>query len=158
MPVSLICVGKSKDRSLQDLEKEYIKRLQPFTKVSVVEVRDEANARVEREGEARRVKDEEAKRVLEKIGPQNYVVLLDLHGREVDSVAFAKKFEGLRDSGRPLVFVIAGSLGPGEELVKRADWRWKLSDLTFTHLMTRVLVLEQLYRGCMISAGRTYHK
>lgn len=158
MPVSLICVGKSKDRSLQDLEKEYIKRLQPFTKVSVVEVRDEANARVEREGEARRVKDEEAKRVLEKIGPQDYVVLLDLHGREVDSVAFAKKFEGLRDSGRPLVFVIAGSLGPGEELVKRADWRWKLSDLTFTHLMTRVLVLEQLYRGCMISAGRTYHK
>ncbi len=158
MPVNLICVGKSKDRSLQDLEKEYIKRLQPFTKVSVVEVRDEANARTEREGEARRVKDEEAKRVLEKIGPQDYVVLLDLHGREVDSVAFAKKFEGLRDSGRPLVFVIAGSLGPGEELVKRADWRWKLSDLTFTHLMTRVLVLEQLYRGCMISAGRTYHK
>ena len=57
-----------------------------------------------------------------------------------------------------LVFVIAGSLGPSSDLVKRADYRWKLSDLTFTHLMTRILVLEQIYRAFMIQNGRSYHK
>lgn len=156
--IKLFCIGKNKDASLRKLEEEYKKRLSAFDKVEIQEFKDEPDVHSEREKEAQKIKETEGRRVLEKIRPDDTVVLLDLHGKMMSSEDFAKKRAELSARGRPLVFVIAGSLGPSEELVKRADFRWKLSDLTFTHLMTRVLVLEQLYRGCMISAGRTYHK
>ncbi|WP_286139416.1 23S rRNA (pseudouridine(1915)-N(3))-methyltransferase RlmH [Faecalibaculum rodentium] len=95
--------------------------------------------------------------MLERLKPDDQVVLLDLHGDMPDSEEFSRELIRRRDAGH-LVFVIAGSLGPGEKLVKRADSRLKLSDLTFTHMMTRVLLLEQIYRGFMIHAGRSYHK
>ena len=79
-----------------------------------------------------------------------------------DSEKFAQKLGSWQlkagQKGGDLVFVIAGSLGPGKALLERSDVRWKLSDLTFTHLITRVLILEQIYRGFMILNGRTYHK
>lgn len=160
--IKLICIGKMKDRALQALVQEYEKRIRPFSAVSVIEVKDEANARAEREAEAARIKDREAGRALEKIRSSDLVVLLDLHGRMHDSEGFAGLLDGWQQRagsrGGDLVFVIAGSLGPGPELVKRADYAWKLSDLTFTHLITRVLVMEQLYRAFMILSGRTYHK
>lgn len=155
--IRLICVGKNKDKALASLEKEYLKRISSFDKVIVEEVKDEANPHADRQGDQRRVKDTEAARVLEKIRPRETVVLLDLHGKMPDSPGFARDLIRWRDQGH-LVFVIAGSLGPGEDLVRRADHRLKLSDLTFTHLMTRVLLLEQIYRGFMIDAGRAYHK
>lgn len=156
--IKLICIGRNKDRNLQALEQEYAKRLQAFGRLQIEEVKDEPDIRSERPAEAERIKNIEASRVLEKIKPDDFVVLLDLHGRMPDSLEFAR----LRQqwSARPgsLVFVIAGSLGPGRELVQRADWRWKLSDLTFTHLFCRVLVLEQIYRSFMIENHRHYHK
>ena len=100
----------------------------------------------------------EAKRVLEKIRSNDHVILLDLHGSMDSSESFARKLDGLMASGSNIVFVIAGSLGPDISLIQRANQRWKLSDLTFTHLMTRVLILEQIYRGYMILNGRSYHK
>ena len=86
------------------------------------------------------------------------MILLDLHGKTVDSIEFSKLRSQWTRTSKPLFFVIAGSLGPSADLVKRANWRWKLSDLTMTHLMCRVLVLEQIYRSFMIEAGRRYHK
>lgn len=157
--IKLICIGKNKDKALQTLEKEYLKRLSAFDKVLAEEVKDEPDDKAYREAEAKLVKDTEAKRVLSKIKDRDFVVLLDLHGEMLTSEQFAKKrAQWLEKSGGNLVFVIAGSLGPGEELVKRANARWKLSDLTFTHLMCRVLVLEQIYRSFMIEKGRSYHK
>ena len=86
------------------------------------------------------------------------MILLDLHGKMMDSLSFSKELEKWQSASSHIVFVIAGSLGPSQALIKRANIRWKLSDLTFTHLMTRVLILEQIYRGFMILNGRSYHK
>lgn len=156
--IKLFCIGKNKDAGLVAQEKEYIKRMQAFGGVEVAEFRDEPDARSERENEAIRIKDLEGERVLAKIRPDDFVILLDLHGQSWSSEQFAQRRESWSQSGKPLVFVIAGSLGPSEALVKRANVRWKLSDLTFTHLMCRALVLEQIYRSFMIEHGRKYHK
>lgn len=158
MDITLLTIGRMKDASLATLTAEYIKRLSAFAKVKVVEVKDEANDHSDRPAEAQRIKDIEAARALERIANGDLVILLDLHGKEWSSEVFAEQLANWQTRSSHLVFVIAGSLGPGEALVQRANVRWKLSDLTFTHLMTRVLVLEQIYRGFMINAGRSYHK
>lgn len=156
--ITLLCIGKNKEKALCQLENEYIKRIQPFSKLQVIEVKDESNVHMERDKEAELIKEKEGKRVLEKIRPQDFVILLDLHGKMPDSISFSNQLESWFMKSSDLVFVIAGSLGPSSDLVKRADYRWKLSDLTFTHLMTRILVLEQIYRAFMIQNGRSYHK
>lgn len=160
--IRLLCVGKMKDKALQSLVSEYVKRISAFSKVEVVEVKDEPNAHAERDAEAARIKESEAERVLAKLRDQDLVILLDLGGKMWDSEKFARHLGSWQlkagQKGGDLVFVIAGSLGPGSSLLARSDERWKLSDLTFTHLLTRVLILEQIYRGFMILHGRTYHK
>ncbi len=156
--IRIVCIGKMKDKALHMLEEEYIKRLKAFSKVEVVEVRDEPNERIEREKEAAIAKEKEGERALAQIKDSDLVILLDLHGSHWDSETFAKKLGEWQSTSSNLVFVIAGSLGPSPALTARANVRWKLSDLTFTHLMTRVLVLEQIYRGFMILGGRKYHK
>ena len=156
--ITLLCIGKNKEKALCHLESEYVKRIQPFSKLQVMEVKDESNVHMEREKEAELIREKEGKRVLEKIRPQDFVILLDLHGKMPDSLTFSNQLENWFMKSSDLVFVIAGSLGPSSDLVKRADYRWKLSDLTFTHLMTRILVLEQIYRAFMIQNGRSYHK
>ncbi len=156
--IKLFCIGKNKDVSLRKLEEEYKKRLSAFDKVEVMEFKDEPDVHSQREKEAQRIKEIEGDRVLEKIRNDDFMILLDLHGVMLDSESFAQKRASFSMLGKPLVFVIAGSLGPSEALIKRANFRWKLSDLTFTHLMCRVLVLEQIYRSFMIEKGRHYHK
>ena len=154
----LIAIGKNKDRSLQQLQKEYIKRLSSFDTMEIVEVKDEPNVHTDRDKEVELIKEKEGLRVLDKIKPSDWVILLDLKGKMLDSIDFAHKMQGWQDQGAHLVFVIARSLGPSQALIDRADFRWKLSDLTFTHLMTRILVLEQVYRAFMINHHRQYHK
>ena len=156
--IKIIAIGKNKDKSLKALETEYLKRLSTFTKCEVIEVKDEPNDHIERDKEIQIIKEKEAKRVLEKIRSNDHVILLDLHGSMDSSESFARKLDGLMASGSNIVFVIAGSLGPDISLIQRANQRWKLSDLTFTHLMTRVLILEQIYRAFMINNHRNYHK
>lgn len=160
--IKILCIGKMKDKALQALSSEYVRRISAFARVEIIEVKDESNAHAEREAEASRIKDSEAERALGRLRDPDLVVLLDLDGRMWDSEGFACRLKDWQQlagqKGGDLVFVIAGSLGPGTALKKRADLRWKLSDLTFTHLMTRVLILEQIYRGFMILNGRTYHK
>ena len=156
--ITLLCVGKNKEKALCQLENEYVKRIQPFSKLQVIEVKDESNVHMERDKEAELIREKEGKRILEKIRPQDFVILLDLHGKMLDSISFSNQLESWFMKSSDLVFVIAGSLGPSNDLVKRANVRWKLSDLTFTNLMTRILVLEQIYRAFMIQNGRSYHK
>ncbi len=158
MNITVVAVGKQKDPSLLRLTSEYCRRLTPFAHIDILEVRDEPNVHTDRMKEVLEVKNREALRALEKIRPSDYVILLDLHGTEWTSEEFSSRLKKWQQKSSRLVFVIAGSLGPGTALTERANIRWKLSDLTFTHLMTRVLVLEQIYRGFMIAAGREYHK
>lgn len=158
MNITILAVGKIKDKPLEALQTEYCRRLRPYAQLKILEVRDEPNEHTDRPAEVKEIKDKEAARALERIAANDLVILLDLHGTEWTSEEFAGRLADWQLCARNLVFVIAGSLGPGEALLSRANVRWKLSSLTFTHRMTRIILLEQLYRACMIHAGRNYHK
>ena len=151
--LKLICVGRVKDASLKALIDDYQKRIQKYHKLEVIEVKDEPIRDNEKE-----VLDIEASRIMSKIDKDDYVILLDLHGESLDSVSFAKKIDKLFVSYSKITFVIGGSLGLGEEVRKRANYRLKLSDMTFLHQMTRLIILEQIYRCFKILNHETYHK
>ena len=151
--LKLICVGKVKDASLKALIDDYQKRIQKYHKLEVIEVKDEPIRDNEKE-----VLDIEASRIMSKIDKDDYVILLDLHGESLDSVSFANKIDKLFVSYSKITFVIGGSLGLGEEVKKRANYRLKLSDMTFLHQMTRLIILEQIYRCFKILNHETYHK
>lgn len=151
--LKLICVGKVKDASLKTLIDDYQKRIQKYHKLEVIEVKDEPIRDNEKE-----VLDIEASRIMSKIDKDDYVILLDLHGESLDSVSFAKKIDKLFVSYSKITFVIGGSLGLGEEVRNRANYRLKLSDMTFLHQMTRLIILEQIYRCFKILNHETYHK
>ena len=151
--LKLICVGKVKDASLKALIDDYQKRIQKYHKLEVIEVKDEPIRENEKE-----VLDIEASRIMSKIDKDDYVILLDLHGESLDSVSFANKIDKLFVSYSKITFVIGGSLGFGEEVRKRANYRLKLSDMTFLHQMTRLIILEQIYRCFKILNHETYHK
>ncbi len=151
--LKLICVGKVKDASLKALIDDYQKRIQKYHKLEVIEVKDEPIRDNEKE-----VLDIEASRIMSKIDKDDYVILLDLHGESLDSVSFANKIDKLFVSYSKITFVIGGSLGFGEEVRKRANYRLKLSDMTFLHQMTRLIILEQIYRCFKILNHETYHK
>lgn len=151
--IKLVCVGKIKDKNLLSLIDDYTKKINSYHKLEIVEVKDEPI----RDNPAQ-VLNIEANRLLEKIGDDEYVILLDLHGKSIDSVSLANKIDKLFISHPKITFVIGGSLGLGESIRKRANEAIKLSDLTFLHQMTRLIILEQLYRCFKILNNENYHK
>ncbi len=151
--IKIVCVGKVKDRNLSALIDDYGKRINRYHKLEIIEVKDEPIR-----DDEKTVLDIEAKRVLNSIGNDEYVILMDLHGKSIDSLNLAKKIDKLFIQFPKIAFVIGGSLGLGEALLKRADERIKLSDLTFLHQMTRLILLEQIYRCFKILNNETYHK
>ena len=151
--LKLICVGKVKDEHLKALINDYAKRIGKYHKLEVIEVKDEPIRDNEKE-----VLDIEASRILNKIDKDDYVILLDLHGSALDSISLAKKIDNLFNNYSKIDFVIGGSLGLGEEIRNRANYKLKLSDMTFLHQMTRLIILEQIYRSFKILNHETYHK
>lgn len=151
--IRIIGIGKIKDKNLTTLIDDYQKKINRYHKFEIIEVKDEPIRDNEKE-----VLDIEASRVLKLIQEQDYVILLDLHGKEIDSVSFAEKLDKLFISKPRIVFVIGGSLGLGEELIKRSNNRLKLSEMTFLHGMTRLILVEQIYRAFKILNNETYHK
>ena len=151
--IKIVCVGKVKDRNLSALIDDYGKRINRYHKLEIIEVKDEPIR-----DDEKTVLDIEAKRVLNSIGNDEYVILMDLHGKSIDSLSLAKKIDKLFIQFPKITFVIGGSLGLGKALLKRADDKIKLSDLTFLHQMTRLILLEQIYRCFKILNNETYHK
>ena len=151
--IKIICVGKIKDKHLSSLIDDYIKKINKYHKLEVIEVKDEAindNEDI--------VLNSEGSRVLSKINDNDYVILMDLHGKAIDSISFARKIDKLFISYPKIVFVIGGSLGLSDELRNRANEAIKLSDLTFLHNMSRLILVEQIYRSFKILNNETYHK
>lgn len=151
--IRLIAIGKVKDKHLAALIDDYVQRISHYHKIEVIEVKDEPIR-----DDEKAVLDKEGQRVLEKIRDDEYVITLDLHGTMTDSVSFAKKLDRLFVTYPKITFVIGGSLGLSDELRKRSNELFKLSDLTFLHQMTRLLVVEQIYRSFKILNNETYHK
>ena len=151
--IKLLCVGKVRDSHLAALIDEYVKRIGRYHRIEIVEMKDEAIS-----ADEKAVMNKEAERLLSRIDRDDYVILIDLHGKPIDSPALANRIDALFNSHSKLCFVIAGSLGFGEAVIKRADERIRLSDLTFLHQMTRLILLEQIYRSFKILNHETYHK
>ncbi len=151
--IKILCVGRIKDKHLEALIDDYAKKINRYHKLEIVEVKDEAIT-----GNEKDVLNTEGKRLLEKIGKDEYVILLDLHGRTIDSLSLAEKIDKLFIGTSRLTFVIGGSLGLSDEARARANERIRLSDLTFLHGMTRLILLEQIYRSFKILNHETYHK
>jgi 23S rRNA (pseudouridine1915-N3)-methyltransferase len=148
-----IWVGKTRNQSLRTLTEDYLKRLSRFVRCEVQEVR-ESNARTAREGI-----EDEGKRILCALPADAFTVLLDVEGEQKSSHELSREVERWQNSGiKQVAFVIGGHYGVSGSVVARANSRWSLSPLTFTHEMVRVLMLEQLYRGYTIINGLPYQK
>ena len=159
LQVTLIGVGKIREKYLNEGIKEYAKRLGGYVKLTMLEVNDEPCPERMSQAEEEKVKEKEEERILKLISPQDYVILLDLGGKGLSSPQLADLLDELALKGRSSVtFVIGGSLGVSGGIRKRADFRWSFSQLTFPHQLMRLILLEQIYRSRKISRGEAYHK
>lgn len=157
--IKIIAIGRIKEKAMQQLINEYMKRLQPYTKLEIIEVNDEPAPQSNSAAQNELVKEKEGQRVLDKIKDQEYVILLDVAGRMMDSEQLAEKLSQIQTyQSSDITFVIGGSLGLSKQLMQRSNLRLKLSDMTFPHQIVRLLILEQIYRAYKINHHEPYHK
>lgn len=152
--IQIIAIGKIKESSMQAMIDEYAKRLKPVHQISVVEL---ANS-VKKETDIRGIIDDESARILSKIDEKAFVILLDLQGKDLSSEDMSTKLIDTLDRGLSITFVIGGSHGVSDAIRSRAQFRWKISNLTFPHQLIRVMLFEQIYRMFMIAKNHPYHK
>jgi len=150
--IKIIFVGKVKEKWLKEAIDEYVKRLGRFIKVRLVEVKD---SRIVGK-DADRIIKEEGKRILDHVKQGEYLITLEIAGKEMASENFAGQIKKLLE--KDMVFVVGGALGLSEEVLKKSDMKLSLSKMTLTNQMVRLLLVEQIYRAYMINAGREYHK
>ena len=159
MKITIICVGKIKEKYLTDAVKEYLKRLGPYAKVDVVEVADEKTPDGASEATERQIRQKEGTRILEKLPKDAYVVALAIEGRQMTSEELSEKIASLTVDGvSHIAFVIGGSIGLADEVLEKADMRLSFSKFTFPHQLMRVILLEQIYRSFKIAKNEPYHK
>ncbi|MBR2191642.1 MAG: 23S rRNA (pseudouridine(1915)-N(3))-methyltransferase RlmH [Eubacterium sp.] len=159
MKITIISVGKIKEKFFDDAIKEYSKRLSKYCKLNIVEVKDEKTKENASPTEEDIVKETEGKRILDKISDSSKVIALAIEGKELDSVELAKQIEEFRISGTSdITFVIGGSLGLHKTVIDRADMKLSFSKMTFPHQLMRVVLLEQIYRSFRIINNEPYHK
>ena len=156
--VRIVCVGKIKDSFNKQGIDEYKKRLSRYIKLDIIEVDDAKIKENASPKEEEIVKKEEGIRILKQVKDNEYMILLDLHGKEIDSVEFSKIIDMTSIRFSTITFVIGGSLGLSDAEIQRANYRLCLSKMTFTHQMTRVILLEQIYRSFKILNNEVYHK
>lgn len=152
--IKLVCVGKIKNKNLDSLINEYLEKIQHYHKIELIEVKDEPIIN----NDSKVILDKEASSVLKYVKDNDYLILLDLHGNQIDSLSFADHLDRLFISNSNICFVIGGSLGVGDSLIKRSNERLSLSKMTFLHQMTRLILIEQIYRCFKINNNEVYHK
>ena len=159
MKITLVTVGKIKELYFEDAIKEYSKRLGRYCRLDIIQVQDEKTPDGAGEAMERQIKDKEGQRILSNIKDGAYVIALAIEGRMLSSEELASRLQKLGVDGiSHIVFVIGGSLGLSEEVMRRADFALSFSKMTFPHQMMRVVLLEQVYRSYRIMAGEPYHK
>lgn len=159
MTIKICCVGKLKDAFYAEGCAEYQKRLSRFCTVRVVEVADEKAPETLSAAEAEKVKAREGERLLGAIDPKDIVIALTIGGRRYTSEAFSAHLEALETGGaKSVAFVIGGSLGLSEAVLRRANETLSLSDLTLPHRLARLVLSEQLFRAYKIRRNEAYHK
>ena len=159
MHITILCVGKIKEKFFIGAVDEYKKRLSRYCKLDIVEVADEKTPDGASEIVEEQIRIKEGERILKNIKEDGYVITLEIKGEMLDSTQFASKIEQLGIRGvSHLQFIIGGSLGLSKEVMARADYRLSFSKMTFPHQLMRVILLEQIYRSYRIIKGEPYHK
>lgn len=159
MRITVVCVGKIKEKFFRDAIDEYMKRLSRHAKLEITEVADEKTPDNASERQEEQIRDIEGDRILKNVPDSAYTVLLAINGEQVTSEGLAKKIADLQVKGEShICFIIGGSLGTSEAVYKRADYKLSFSKMTFPHQLMRVVLLEQIYRAYKINAGEPYHK
>lgn len=143
--IKIICVGKVKEKYLQDAISDYMKRLSKYHKVSIIELED-SNM------------EEESIKILKNIENKDFVIVLDIEGKMLSSVDLADKIDKIFITNPNITFVIGGSYGLDNKVKERANFSLSFSKLTFPHQLFRVILLEQIYRSFKILNNETYHK
>ena len=159
MKIRILCIGKIKEPYLREGINEYLNRLKPYCQIEIVEVLDEPVSDKPNDSDIEMVKNKEGNKVSKLLKPGEYVIALDLGKKQLRSPKFAKYIEDkFVLGGSSITFLIGGSYGLSDELKKRANDSITLSEMTFTHQMTRLIILEQIYRAFKINRNETYHK
>lgn len=159
MNIRIICIGKLKEKYWQDASNEYIKRLKPFCNIEIVELKEYKITKNPSPKDEEIVKIKEGEAILSKIKDGDYVISLEILGKQISSEMMAEKLIGITNQGySDFDFVIGGSLGISDEVSKRANFKLSFSLMTFPHQMMRIILLEQIYRSFMINKGTSYHK
>lgn len=160
MNIILISVGKIKEAYLTDGLQDYIDRIQHYCNLELIEVDAAKSKHKINDAQIKKIKDEEGKRILDKIPEgKNYIISLDREGKPVSSEGLSKSIKNLQVRGESkITFIIGGSHGLSKEVLDKSDYKMSLSYLTFTHQMSRLILLEQLYRAFKILNNEPYHK
>ena len=159
MKITVLTVGKIKEKYLRDAIAEYSKRLSRYAKLEIIEVADEKTPDNASETVETNIKNKEAERLLKYIRDDAYLITLEIKGKQLTSEELAQKIDTLGVQGTShIIFVIGGSLGLGEEVLKRSNYALSFSKMTFPHQLMRVILLEQIYRSFRIIKGEPYHK
>lgn len=159
MKITLITVGKIKEKYLKDAIAEYSKRLSRYCKLEIVEVADEKTPDNASDTVEDAIRDKEGERILKYIKEDAYVITLEIAGKMLTSEEMAEKIDKLGVQGTShIIFIIGGSIGLGREILKKSDYALSFSKMTFPHQLMRVILLEQIYRSYRIINHEPYHK
>ena len=150
--IKVICVGKIKEKFFKEDLEEYQKRLSKYTKLSIIEVED-INLNNEE-----LIKQKESELILKHIDKKDYVITLEIEGKQLTSIELSNKIQDLEQTNPNITFIIGGSYGLDEEIKKLSNFKLSFSKLTFPHQLFRIILLEQIYRAYKIKNNESYHK
>jgi len=158
MKVTVLSVGKIKEKFLKNGIRDYMQRLKHYTRIKIVNVKDEKTPKNASMAELEKVKNTEGKRLLKRINNHSYKIALSVSGEHLTSKELAAKIKDLRLHGKSdITFIIGGAYGLSKEVLNSSDFVLSFSDMTFTHQMIRLILLEQLYRAFKIIKKEPYH-
>ena len=149
--IKIICVGKIKEKYYTDAVNEYIKRLSKYTKINLIEVKDE-------DFDINKTLTKEKDSILKYRDDKDYVITMEIEGNELDSVSLAKHIDNIQNNYSNITFIIGGSYGLHDDIKNRSNYKLSFSKLTFPHQLFRVILLEQIYRSFKINNNEAYHK
>lgn len=159
MKITILCVGKVKEKFYREAIEEFSKRLSRYCKLEIIEVADEKTDENASENEITLVKNKEGERLLKSIKEDAFVIALCIDGKQLDSEELSRKIDSLGVQGTShICFIIGGSLGLSDSVIRRTDFKLSFSKMTFPHQLMRVILLEQIYRAFRISNNEPYHK
>ena len=159
MKITVITVGKIKEKYLRDAIAEYSKRLSKYCKLEIIEVADEKTPDNASEVVEDSIRSKEAERILKYVKDDAYIITLEIGGKQLSSEELADKIDKLGVQGTShIIFIIGGSIGLGKEVLNKSNYALSFSKMTFPHQLMRVILLEQVYRSYRIINGEPYHK